>query len=450
MRGIYIIFCVLFSSLAFTQAMAQGSRVELGTTGLNQIKPLQIGDTIPESLWHTPLQVVNHPDQASVLRLADYKNRVIIIDFWSTYCAACIVGFPKFINLQKQYGDKILFLPVTAQPKEIIQQAIGKNSYFKGLENALVVSDKNLSAYFEHQTIPHIVWIDREGILRATTSAKHVMTKYIDQLLLGGTINWANKQENTDLMQSPSLSRSDPGKGDFSYSAVLGYISGIPRYHVYTESDSIGRFKTLRYANHSIFHLYMRAFGRFLSPVNRNRIVFENCVPASIMFSQGENLSLDNWMEYNGKGYESRLLSNTPRTSMRAKMLADLNFHLGMDVFFEKRDLECLMLNVTDSTLFKKIISQTGDSEVVLITDAVEKKIRNAALTSLVDALNYLEYPIPVLSDIDPTIKVSMNLHVGDLLSLGDLNKEMARYGIQFKEGKRLIEVLVFHKNEEV
>lgn len=48
------------------------------------------------------------------LTLADYKGKVVLVNFWATWCAPCVSEMPSLDQLQKKMGkDKFVILPLS-------------------------------------------------------------------------------------------------------------------------------------------------------------------------------------------------------------------------------------------------------------------------------------------------------------------------------------------------
>ena len=44
--------------------------------------------------------------EGTKVHMADFKNKVVLVNFWATWCAPCIVEIPWFIEFQKKYGPQ--------------------------------------------------------------------------------------------------------------------------------------------------------------------------------------------------------------------------------------------------------------------------------------------------------------------------------------------------------
>ena len=48
-----------------------------------------------------------------VVRLSDFRGRVVLINFWTTWCTACVSEIPALISLQAQHRDRLVILGVS-------------------------------------------------------------------------------------------------------------------------------------------------------------------------------------------------------------------------------------------------------------------------------------------------------------------------------------------------
>ncbi|SJN49836.1 thioredoxin domain-containing protein [Sphingobacterium sp. JB170] len=168
-------FSLLFSNLVFAQEPRQDS----GADGPTTISPVQTGSYLPERLWNLPLQIVNRQEGKEHIMLGDYKdNKLIILDFWATWCGPCLSSLNEVNSFYKRLPDDVLFLPVTYESKEKVQQLLNEKNWIM----PSVYGDTILKKYFPHQSMPFVVWI-KDGKVMSSTGGQYSKLATIEALL---------------------------------------------------------------------------------------------------------------------------------------------------------------------------------------------------------------------------------------------------------------------------
>lgn len=162
-------------------------------------------------------------------QLADFKGKVVVIDFWSVACAPCIESFPKLEELQAKFNNDLQVITVTDDTEDRIKK------FLKTKKMALPIAfdaDGSLAGYFPHRQIPHTIVIDKKGVVKAITSSSKVNEALINQVLQQDEIALEEKKEVMDFDPEKPLS----GDGAVSYQiTITPYKPGLP-----SMSNSVG------------------------------------------------------------------------------------------------------------------------------------------------------------------------------------------------------------------
>jgi peroxiredoxin len=63
------------------------------------VSAISVGDTVPSFKARTI-------DGDKSLALEDYRGKVVLIDFWASWCPPCLKSFPKYDALRNELGTK--------------------------------------------------------------------------------------------------------------------------------------------------------------------------------------------------------------------------------------------------------------------------------------------------------------------------------------------------------
>lgn len=100
-------------------------------------------------------------------KLSDFQGKVLIIDFWATWCPPCRQEIPHFISLYDQYKSKgleIIGISLDQNGVKTVSEFIAKN---KINYTVLMGNEKVNDLYGGIAAIPTTFIVDREGNIKA-------------------------------------------------------------------------------------------------------------------------------------------------------------------------------------------------------------------------------------------------------------------------------------------
>jgi peroxiredoxin len=116
--------------------------------------------------------------------LSDFKGKVVVLDFWATWCPPCKVEIPGYIKLQKKYADDglvIVGISIDSDGNEVVKKFMAEY----GINYPVVMADDSdvIAAYGDLSMFPTTFIIDREGKIRDKKLGKLPTAQYEQAIL---------------------------------------------------------------------------------------------------------------------------------------------------------------------------------------------------------------------------------------------------------------------------
>jgi thiol-disulfide isomerase/thioredoxin len=121
---------------------------------------------------------------------ADYKGKVIVLNFWATWCPPCREEIPELISLQTQYKDRLQIIGVSEDddPPAKVAQFVQK----VGMNYPVVMATSQITeAYGGVPALPTSFIIDQQGRVMQRHTGVYPIDTYIQEVrsLVGLPVN---------------------------------------------------------------------------------------------------------------------------------------------------------------------------------------------------------------------------------------------------------------------
>lgn len=178
------IFCLSFMLFGYAHAQSPNS----GTaTGVTEVKPILVGEQLPDEFWSKEYLFYTNGDTVRK-SLSEYKGKLLVLDFWATWCAICLAQMKDKQTLFAKYPNETAFLMVNSSRTNDTYSTVAKNqdkmaALSVGGQVKSIIEDPYMQQLFPTRSYPRYVWIGPRGNLVAVTMALSVTEGHLKDML---------------------------------------------------------------------------------------------------------------------------------------------------------------------------------------------------------------------------------------------------------------------------
>jgi thiol-disulfide isomerase/thioredoxin len=116
------------------------------------------------------------------VHISDYRGKIVLLNFWATWCPPCRAEIPDLVKLQREYGKRGLqIIGITYPPER--RASVRRFTRRLKVNYPIALGTRKTKALFSaDETLPLTVIIDREGTIRGTIAGILLPEEFNEQI----------------------------------------------------------------------------------------------------------------------------------------------------------------------------------------------------------------------------------------------------------------------------
>lgn len=102
--------------------------------------------------------------------LAAWQGKLVVLNFWATWCPPCLKEMPAFVRLQQRYGAQgVQFIGIALDGRDEVAKFVAEH----GIDFPIFAGEEDVARYMQRVgnqigALPFTVVVDRDGQIRHT------------------------------------------------------------------------------------------------------------------------------------------------------------------------------------------------------------------------------------------------------------------------------------------
>ena len=113
-----------------------------------------------------PAQFTLKDIQGRYIRLSDYRGKVVLVNFWATWCPPCRKEIPDLVKLQRDYGSRGLQVIGVTYPPQTLAEVRRFVSEANVNYPVALGTKETKSLFTESEALPITIVIGTDGRIR--------------------------------------------------------------------------------------------------------------------------------------------------------------------------------------------------------------------------------------------------------------------------------------------